>query len=382
MMKKLLSAILALGVFVSLSACEKADPTSATTTAATTAAATAAATTAAVTTTAATTAATTKAAAETTAAADSDVDDTVYADTSYLAYTDYADIEMLTLGTWGTEKPGMVETNDAIYEDVYSRIENYAETFDESVGNGLNVYAYSFTNEKYIQIYHTVLEYPTYGTDGDLFGVVYDIENDDYITMEEFLASYEIAGEELTEALVELYLEENPTDTVGGVFLKAFNLAEDEYGDYMPSILFEMEVTGEAADEPNKGFYIFSETDSAIWELDRDQLFDPYSVDQYDPPLHCQEGFYEYYSNGDIDPMSDPPEDMMDILFDNLGDLTEGRKLVHTGEEVINGETCQTYALGTDSPEKFTAEYHFAISPNYEIYTMDILQGADWIPYE
>jgi hypothetical protein len=325
--------------------------------------------------------------ADTTIAADTDEDtDDIKVSVEILeqSYLDYEMVEILELFSWDPLTPGQIEVNNAIQADVISRVENFEENFDESVGNGINVWAYSFTDENYIQIYNTVLEYPTYGTVGDLFGFVYDIANDDFITLEEYLASDNITGEEMAEKVMNLYLEANPTDKIGGVFLKTFRLSKDVQGNYFPTILFEMEVTAGEASEPYKSFYCYSALDGDVWQMNSEQLFDPYDIDEYDEPLHCHEGWYEYYyGDSDFDPSAgDPEENPMDILWDNLGDLTDGKTLVATGEEEINGEICLTYALGTNTPEKFTAEAHFAISPNYVIYTMDILQGPEWILYE
>jgi hypothetical protein len=275
-----------------LSACGNTEPTAAEATTSAEAATVAVATTVAATTTAAasTTAVTT---AETAEKENTSID--VSAEVFYLANTEFSTIEAIQLSSWDDFTPGMAETNDAIYNDVYSRIENFEEKDDLPEGYGILVYAYSFTDENYIQIYHTVLEYPTYGTAGDLFGYVYDIANDDYITLDEFLTSNYVTAEEITEEIVTLYSEDKPTDSIGGVYLKTFNLSMDPQGNYSPSILFEMEVTASEAGDPYKGFYVYSPVDDDVWELNSEQLFDPSSVDEYDPPLHCQEGWYDYY---------------------------------------------------------------------------------------
>jgi hypothetical protein len=72
-------------------------------------------------------------------------------------------------------------------------------------------------------------------------------------------------------------------------------------------------------------------------------------------------------------------EEAFEILTSALGDMMNGKRLIGEGEKTIDGVTCKTFALGTDSPEKFFAEQHFAVSPNGNIYTIDVLQGADWL---
>jgi hypothetical protein len=305
MNKRIFPAIL-LAAACLLSACgvgePTAEPTAATTTAATTTAAT-------------TTAAVTTAAATTTAAADEPVDESadepaedtdaeVFAEVSYVQYSDLEMVEIIELMTWSdAELPGMVEMNDAIFDSVMSRVMDFETTFEESGEDaadympGLNVWGYSISDENYIQIFNTLLEYPTYGTTGELFGFVYDIENDDYITLEECLALEDYSVSDMEAEILTLYADNNPDIYVDGVYLKAFSLMPDPDGDYMPSFLCEIERTTPEAGEPYKSFFIYSIVDEDVWELNSDQLFDPYSVDQYEEPLHGQEGWAEYYAD-------------------------------------------------------------------------------------
>jgi hypothetical protein len=305
-MKKKILPVILLVIICVLSACNKAEPATApaTTTAATTTTTTTttALTTKAETTAAATTTAATTAAPETEPEA-AEEDFEIFPEVTYLNYSELEIVEVIELSAYGdTNLPGMTETNEAIYEDVISRVERYEGMIAESENNteyyigGIDVFAYSFTDENYIQIYNTIFEYPTYGTAGDLFGFVYDIQNDDYITLDEFLAGYDIIAEDLAASLKELYTEQNPTDETDGVFIKTFNLSMGPDGEYVPTVLFEMEVTPETGDEPYKGFYLYSPIDGDIMEMNSDQLFDPYSVDQYEEPLHGQAGWQEYYA--------------------------------------------------------------------------------------
>jgi predicted small secreted protein len=296
MKKRLLPAIL-LAIMCVLSACNKAEPAAAETTTA------AAATTTAATTQAATTAAETTVAEETTEEVTEDeTADVPFPEVTYLNYSDIEMVEVLELSSWGdTSMPGMIEMNEAIQESVISRIESFEEAYEatedkDNFAGGLDVWAYSISDENYIQIFYTVLEYPTYGTAGDLFGFIYDIHNDDYVTLNEYLELSGMTNESVAEGLKELCLEDRPTDTVDDVNLKSFYLARDTGGSYFTSFLFEMEVTSEEADEPYKGFFIYSGIDEAVWMLNSEQLFDPSSVDQYEEPLHCQEGWAEYYA--------------------------------------------------------------------------------------
>jgi hypothetical protein len=366
-MKKIISATLALCIALSVSACTVTVPEE---TAATTPANTAAATTAAA-----------------TAVPQNETGEVgeIFAELLYQYSDEFETIEYIELCSDNEfYTPAMTELNEAIYNSVGERINSFdvkREEEGEDFFNGLDVRAYSISDENVIQIYYTVLEYPTYGTAGDLYGFVYDIAEDDYITLEEFTEAAGTDFEILTEEIVGIYSAENPDDTIGGVYIKTFNLAQGPDGEYVYGYLLEMEVTPPEGDVPWKGFYMYTPYDGLLFEMNEEQLFDPYSVDEYDPPIRSNPGWSESDFTADEISMGEEFNEM-DYLWDVLGDLTENRMMVGTGEEEINGVTCKTYTLGTSHEENYVAEYHFAVAPDGTIYTMDVLQGPDWIPYE
>jgi hypothetical protein len=228
----------------------------------------------------------------------------VYPEVTWTAYVDLEMVEVIELGTDHEEfSQAMVEMNSDIQTFVFDRITNYEELLIESDHNttnyigGINVWAYSITNEHYIQIYNTVFEYPTYATAGDLFGFVYDIANDDYITMDEFLDANGMTINEVRDEIESVYATSSPSDEIGSINVKTFHMMEGPDGAYEYGYLFEMEVTPMGADEPFKGFYMYNPFTIDIMELNADCLFDPYSIDVYDNPLHCQEGWDYYYNS-------------------------------------------------------------------------------------
>lgn len=110
-------------------------------------------------------------------------------------------------------------------------------------------------------------------------------------------------------------------------------------------------------------------------ELVFDELY-PINKFPIDIPYMGSE-FYKAH----LDVQGDASE-AIDILWVALGDKMDGRILIGTGSEEIDGVMCETFALGTDHTENFVAEEHFAISPNEIIYTIDIISGAEWVIYE
>ncbi len=91
--------------------------------------------------------------------------------------------------------------------------------------------------------------------------------------------------------------------------------------------------------------------------------------------------FFSFVRKGTVDDSIDMDK-AFDTVLDALGTKAEGKKLVNTGEEIIGGQNCVTFALGTDTADKFTAEEHFAVSPSDEVYIMDVIAGGVWISYQ
>ena len=49
------------------------------------------------------------------------------------------------------------------------------------------------------------------------------------------------------------------------------------------------------------------------------------------------------------------------------------------GMDTIRGESCVLFALGTEHPDQFVAEYYYAVSSSGLVYRMDDLTG-EWEP--
>jgi hypothetical protein len=66
----------------------------------------------------------------------------------------------------------------------------------------------------------------------------------------------------------------------------------------------------------------------------------------------------------------------MDLLLAALGDkVREGTALAATGEDEIEGRRCRTFSFGANTPEKFTAEEHYAVTDDGEVFVLDILEN-------
>ncbi|MDR0904386.1 MAG: hypothetical protein LBM59_07115 [Ruminococcus sp.] len=291
-MKKFLAAILATAIIAVTTACGG----TATTAVETTTAATTAATTTVATTTAATTEAET---AQSTAAA-------IFPAVAYCIYTEDEVAEIIKLD--GNQTDAVKEMNDDIDEKVYGPISAFELSYNsiDDYPMWLDAYAYSFTDDVYIQIYNTIGEFPAYGYAGQLFGFVYDITNDNYVTLEEVLENNGITKEELEQEITDRYIAIGNGDYIEDVDVKAFRYTWNGVY-YDLSYLFELTVihAGEE-DMPHQMFWQYTPEFNEIIELNPSQLFDPSDVDVYDhPPLHGNEGYVEDFGEtytADISP--------------------------------------------------------------------------------
>ncbi len=97
-----------------------------------------------------------------------------------------------------------------------------------------------------------------------------------------------------------------------------------------------------------------------------------------------KEDFVEFYLEERYEASNDPAmsyEDAADVIFSTLGSKADNKALLDKGVEEINGANCRLITLGTNTPEKFTAEEHFAVAPNGHIYVMDIIAGGIWVDF-
>ncbi len=73
-------------------------------------------------------------------------------------------------------------------------------------------------------------------------------------------------------------------------------------------------------------------------------------------------------------------DDAGNILMRALAQKMEGKAILESGTDTIQGLMCKTFKYGENRTERFVAHKHFAVCPNGEIYQMDII-SADWITY-
>ncbi|MDR0947305.1 MAG: hypothetical protein LBM87_06150 [Ruminococcus sp.] len=303
--------------------------------------------------------------------------------------------EIIKIGYDEGKRPNADKINKDIERQVESVLENYQNEMELSNNNtdyyygALNLYAYSITDENFIQIYHTAVTTTEDSTDMKLFGYIYDIPNDGYLKPEDFYKDDGYSNEKavLKEAQ-SIWESENPEYEVGETALKTVNLTllpEENY--YTVTYLFEMELTDVEYDENYKGFYQFSPDDQTVYELDPECILDPYVFDEYDNPLHYQDGygFYEepetdYTDDTDDTDYTDDTEYTDDTDDTEYTDDEEYDVLVDVyGDFYKNGsETAESfYFYGSDVADLYNSEGEYIDS-----YTLEFISEAPTGVYE
>jgi hypothetical protein len=153
--------------------------------------------------------------------------------------------------------------------------------------NWIEIKSYPFTSDDYIQVVITNVVYPNYGTDGDLFSINYDKNTNMFVTTMVAMDQLGMTEDQLLNKVGEIYEPENSDIAIQDVELTGFLYVE---GPSTPLIKLLLEITVINPDGDTwKSFYSYlPEYDELIKLTNTECLFDPYDMDQMDPPLNYQ----------------------------------------------------------------------------------------------
>ncbi len=73
-------------------------------------------------------------------------------------------------------------------------------------------------------------------------------------------------------------------------------------------------------------------------------------------------------------------QDAATKLVGVLGSNAQGKALMSNGVKSIQGEPCESFSVGVNTPERFVKEAHYAVCPKAGIFIMDII-AAEWKPF-
>lgn len=189
----------------------------------------------------------------------------------------------------GETNPEIESINRSLNQGIQQVYDGFMETADEDAW--IEIKSYPFTSERFLQAVVTHVVYPTYGTDGDMLSVNYDKVSEVWLSTEAALEYAELRAEDLVHNVTGLFEPEYPSQSVGEVKVSGFlvhEYPEEIDGDSL-FIEFLLEITVENSEaEPWKSFYSYTPRLESLFRLNSSCLFDPFDMDQADPPLFYQ----------------------------------------------------------------------------------------------
>ena len=175
-----------------------------------------------------------------------------------------------------------VSAINAELETVYAQYAHYLDGAGDPAW--CEVYCYPTTGATYVNILLAACEYPTYGTDGELYGYVYDREQERRISALEALELIGKGESRLREEFAAwLAGDAGESGTLISWELSAFRIRED--GSIV--LYMEADVAIPGADSW-KGFYSWE--DGSFARVNAAVLVPSHEVDAMDPPIRANLG--------------------------------------------------------------------------------------------
>ena len=145
------------------------------------------------------------------------------------------------------------------------------------------VKSYPLCGERYKQVAITAIEYPNYGTDGDVFSLCYDAEEHKLLSLDDALALAGVSRETVEQRVGLLmidYLSEG--DLVIDISFPAFVFAGNEL-----CVVARAFIENDLADEHDE-LYVYNTAQDALSDYTGDRLLPTGLCDRLDPPLHYE----------------------------------------------------------------------------------------------
>ncbi len=189
----------------------------------------------------------------------------------------------------GAQNPELDSINRSFNQGLQMMYEDFMADRDEEV-EWIEIRSYPFTSENCLQVVVTWCNYPTYGTDGHMESVNYDIKNNKWLTLADTLAGLGLSEpDKLLSEVSSHFKPDSPGQSVGAADATGFLIREDGTVDLLLEITVVPSDTDYAAGADSwKCFYLFTPKSGELRALGGRTLFDPSEPDQMDPPLSYQ----------------------------------------------------------------------------------------------
>ncbi len=205
------------------------------------------------------------------------------------------------------------ERNDALESINRAYNQGDVRVYEEFIANRnegewIEIRAYPFTSDKYLQVISTVCTFPVYGTSGYAFSVNYDIPNNEWITVSQAMEREGIDDDTIRADVEVLFVPEFDGQTFSDIKPAAFLIREDDSGEFTQFIL-EITTLNTDGDEWIS-FFSYTPKYQQLVMLNGLCLFDPSELDQMQPPLAYRrsEDNPDYSVNADDDGIATEPQ--------------------------------------------------------------------------
>lgn len=188
------------------------------------------------------------------------------------------------LTQFGGRNPELESLNNAIKFGIQQRYNEFMANNRD--GRWIEIKSYPFTGEDYLQIVMTSAVYPSYGTDGSMWSYNFDKKENEFMSLADVMAKLGLNERTLAQKVKNLYVPEDSSLSVGEVKATGFLIGRGPSGP-VTQLLLEVVIENSGA-EPWKHFFSYTPALNELVQLNNKCLFDPYDMDQMEPPLYYQ----------------------------------------------------------------------------------------------
>ncbi|MDR1538169.1 MAG: hypothetical protein LBU32_09290 [Clostridiales bacterium] len=192
------------------------------------------------------------------------------------------DGQQAALEEYNWKNPDIESINDMLKNGIQQEYNEFITTADPDIET-IEIRSYPFTTDDMLQVVVTHIQYPIYGTDGELFTINFDKVNNLAVYAEDIMAERNLTEADIAASAAELFEPESAGATISNVAVKGFLIIDEAV-----SFLLEANVDYLQA-ETWTHFFSFSPDNGRLVQLNAERLFDPEFLDEFDPPLSYQQ---------------------------------------------------------------------------------------------
>lgn len=211
-------------------------------------------------------------------------------DSSYISSSQTISIPTISMQIQNYDNDNIVEipkfdadNNEAAdrlnYQIADELIDEYNEFTTKATQNEyIEIKSYPFTDNKYIQVVVTEIEYPTYADQGEIYSYNYDISNNKIITLSEAMKNFNITNDTIRQAFSQYY-QPQANEVLDSVEAEAFRIIGDNIHIYL-----DVSFDNPQSDDFDL-IYTYDVAQNTFIPYDGTCLVDPAEPDVMSPPL-------------------------------------------------------------------------------------------------